>query len=103
MLQQQQQSGYGGFDVHGAGGLDAGCFDGLGADLSEFLGSASGAYYDDSGSPAYASSSRGSSGGMYGSPQYLDSGSNTPFLLPERGSHNPAGQHQVMDYMSGYH
>lgn len=106
MLYQQTSSstGYGGgFDVHGAAGLDStGCFDGLGADLSEFLGSGSGAYYDDSGSPAYASSSRGSSGGMYGSPQYMDSGSSTPFLLPEMGSHTHANHHQVMDYMTGF-
>lgn len=55
-------------------------------------------YYED-GSSAIMEDSIVSSG-MYSSPQYTDSGSNTPYVpLPEMCSLDQSGQ--MLDYMSG--
>lgn len=86
-----------GFDIDSVG-LDY--LDVAGAGLDDMLGAPGGygVYYED-GSPVYASSSRGSLG-IFGSPQYIDSGSNTPYTpLPE--THSLDQSLQAIDYMSG--
>lgn len=99
--QELHQQNYG-FDVgHGAAGLE-GYYGGLGADLAGFL-AAPGAYYDENGSSAYAGSSGDSSGGgMYRSPQYLDSRSHTPYPGYMQGMGSQAQSHQVINYMAGF-